>query len=191
MTYDAQTGASPALSRRSALKGFVTIAGAAVTLPVLGSLAGCSSAPASLEGLMPLVRSIADRVIPQTDTPGAIAAGVPDYVAAVFDAHFTADQQSDFASGLEAIAAFAKDEGVTSFDGAGTDQMDAALAKLAAGEGSSSASAAWSELRDMVIFGFYTSEEATQELSYEEIPGRYDACVPFAEVGKAWLDRGV
>lgn len=179
------------LSRRSALKGFVTIAGAAVTLPALGSLAACSSAPTSLEGLMPLVRGIADRIIPQTDTPGAVAAGVPDYVAAVFDAHFTADQQSDFAGGLEAIAAFAKDEGVTSFESADADKMDAALAKLAAGEGSGSANAAWNELRDMVIFGFYTSEEATQELSYEEIPGRYEACLPLSEVGRAWLDRGV
>ena len=47
------------------------------------------------------------------------------------------------------------------------------------------------QLRDLVIFGFYTSEAATSELSYEELPGRYDGCVPMAEIGRAWLDRGV
>ena len=179
------------LDRRSLLRGTVTVAGAAVTLPLMGSLAACSSAPTSLEGLMPLVRSMADRIIPQTDTPGAIAAGVPDYVAAVFGAHFTADQQSEFAGGLQAIAAFARDQGVTSFDDADTDKLDGVLAKLASGELQGGAKATWNQLRDMVIFGFYTAEEATQELSYEEIPGRYDGCVPLSEIGSAWLDRGV
>ena len=182
---------TPSLDRRSLLRGAVMVAGAAVALPLVGSLAGCSSVPSSLDSLMPLVRSMADRIIPQTDTPGAIAARVPEYVHAVFGAHFTADQQSDFAGGLEAIADFAHGEGLTSVDNVDQDELDAVLTKLASGEAKGEAVAAWNQLRDMVIFGFYTSEEATRELSYEEIPGRYDACLPLTEVGNAWLDRGV
>ncbi len=182
---------TPSLDRRSLLRGTVTVAGAAVTLPVLGSLAGCSPTPASLEGFMPVVRNLADRIIPQTDTPGAIAAGVPDYVAAVFAEHFTADQRSDFVGGLEAIAGFAKADDLNLADPQDTDRLDAVLTKLAEGEAKDGATATWNQLRDMVIFGFYTSETATQELSYEEIPGRYVACLPLEEVGNAWLDRGV
>lgn len=185
------TSHSTSLDRRSLLRGTVTIAGAAVALPLMGSLAGCSLAPSSLDGLMPLVRSLSDRIIPQTDTPGAIAARVPEYVQAVFGAHFTADQQTEFAGGLEAIAAFAQDEGLTSFDNVDQSKLDTVLTKLASGEATGEAVAAWNQLRNMVIFGFYTSEEATQELSYEEIPGRYEACLPLSEVGNAWLDRGV
>ena len=185
------TTETPSMDRRSLLRSTVMVAGAAVALPAMASLAGCSSAPPTLTSHQALITTIADRIIPQTDTPGAIAAGVPEYVAAVFGAHFTEDQQSNFAGGLQAIADFAEDEGVTSFENANADQMDAMLTKLASGEAGGSASAAWTQLRDMVIFGFYTSEEATQELSYEEIPGRYEACLPLAEVGNAWLDRGV
>lgn len=182
---------SPSLDRRAILRGTVTIAGTAVTLPLIGSLAGCNAAPASLANFMPLIRRIADRIIPETETPGAIAADVPGYVAAVFDAHFTAQQQSDFSAGLEAIADFAHTQGLAELETLETDELDAVLTKLASGEAEGAAPTAWQQLRDMVIFGFYTSEEATQELSYEQIPGRYEACVPFSEVGRAWLDRGV
>jgi hypothetical protein len=49
----------------------------------------------------------------------------------------------------------------------------------------------WRSLREITIFGYYTSEAATKELNFEELPGRYNGCVPMEEVGRAWLDRGV
>ena len=39
----------------------------------------------------------------------------------------------------------------------------------------------------MTVAGYYTSEVgATQELRWLAAPGRYDADVPLAEVGRAW-----
>jgi len=175
------------MDRRSLLHRSVTIAGVGVALPTFASLAGCSSVPATLEGRMALLGAIADRVIPETDTPGAITAKVPEYVAAVFDQHLTEDQQRDFASGLASIDALASD----GFANASPEQQDELLWALEDGNDDVPGRATWRQAREMTIFGFYTSEEATLELAYEEIPGRYDASKPFAEVGKAWLDRGV
>ena len=177
---------SPSINRRSLLRGSVTLAGAAIVLPSMASLAGCTSAVPSLAAHSALIEALVGRIIPTTETPGAIEAGVAQYVAAVFDQHLDDAQQSELVTGFDAIEALARAKGHKSFAAAGTAEQDAVLTQIAdAGE------PGWQALRDMVIFGFYTSEAATQELAYEEIPGRYDGCVPLAEVGSAWLERGV
>ena len=43
------------------------------------------------------------------------------------------------------------------------------------------------QLKEITLAGYYTSEAgATQELQWLAAPGRYDADVPLAEVGRAW-----
>ena len=177
------TATPHSIDRRALLRRTVTIAGAAVALPSLASLAGCT-APASFDDHIALVSAISERIIPATDTLGAIEAGVPAYIAAVFDQHFTAQQQSEFLAGLALI-------GDTGFADSAPAARDEILTRFANGGAGESGSAIFQQLRDLVIFGFYTSEAATSELSYEELPGRYDGCVPMAEIGRAWLDRGV
>lgn len=49
------------------------------------------------------------------------------------------------------------------------------------------APAFWPTFKRLVLVGYYTSEAgATEELRYEAVPGRYDGCLPVAEVGRAW-----
>lgn len=174
---------TPSTDRRAFIRGTVMIAGAAVTLPSIVGLAGCS-APPSIAEHMALISAVSNRIVPATDTPGAIAAKVPDYIAAVFDQHFTQDQQEAFLAGLKVLDA----EG---FADEASQRQDEILAEFASSPDGETESAIFQQLHDMTVFGFYTSEVATQELSYEEIPGRYDACVPLSEVGRAWLERGV
>jgi hypothetical protein len=46
---------------------------------------------------------------------------------------------------------------------------------------------AYRQLKELTLAGYYTSEPgATQELQWLAAPGRYDADVPFSEVGRAW-----
>lgn len=43
------------------------------------------------------------------------------------------------------------------------------------------------KMKELTLVGYYTSEiGATQELRHEPVPGRYDGCVPFSEIGRAW-----
>ena len=172
------------MDRRSLLRGSITLAGAAIVLPSLAGLAGCTSAPPTLANHMGLISAVSDRIIPATETGGALAAKVPDYIAAVFQDHFTQDQQREFVAGLEVLA----DAGI---EGAPPAQQDTILSGISKSDPADPGKAIFQQLRDMTLFGFYTSEIATQELAYEEIPGRYVGCVPLAEVGNAWLERGV
>ena len=185
------TTGSHSIDRRTALRGFVTIAGVAVILPSVATLGGCRATPATLEEHTVLLKAVVGRIIPKTDTPGAIEAGVPDYIAAVFEQHMTPEQQSDFTAGLGEIAALAKREGVSDLAAATPEAQDGVLGKLAGSADGTPGKDTWQQLRDMTLFGFYTSETATQELAYEEIPGRQIGCLPFEEIGRAWLDRGV
>jgi hypothetical protein len=42
-------------------------------------------------------------------------------------------------------------------------------------------------MKELTLLGYYSSEiGATRELRYARVPGRFDGCVPFATVGRAW-----
>lgn len=42
-------------------------------------------------------------------------------------------------------------------------------------------------MKELTLVGYYTSEVgATQELRHEPVPGRFDGCVPFAQIGRTW-----
>jgi hypothetical protein len=47
-----------------------------------------------------LVSAMAEGIIPQTDTPGAIGAGVPQFIALLFDEWMMPDEQENFRKGL-------------------------------------------------------------------------------------------
>ncbi len=182
---------NPMMDRRSALRGTALFAGTLVALPAMGTLGGCSApVPADISARMPLVSAMVDRIIPATDTPGALAAGVPDYVARVAQEFLTSEQRGELLDGLAAIATLANNTGLSSFESASEPEQDRVLTALIERPETDPAHRAWRQVRDLTVFGFYTSEAATQELAYEELPGRYEACLPLDDVGKAWLDRG-
>jgi hypothetical protein len=42
-------------------------------------------------------------------------------------------------------------------------------------------------LRDLTVLGYFTSEiGATQALTYVEVPGKFEACIPWSESDKAF-----
>ncbi len=180
------------INRRSALRGIVTVSGIVVALPLMGTIAGCTNGSnANLSERMELIDIVSNLIIPQTDTPGARAAGVPAYIEAVFTDHFTDEQQSNFTNGLDIFDDLASAKGADTFTAASEVVQKTVLTELDERTEDQTGHAIWRQLREITIFGFYTSEQAMQELSFEELPGRYNGCVPFEEVGRAWLDRGV
>lgn len=42
-------------------------------------------------------------------------------------------------------------------------------------------------MKELTLVGYYTSQVgATRELRYAQVPGRFDGCVPFATIARAW-----
>jgi hypothetical protein len=140
-----------------------------------------------------LIGLIADAIIPRTDTPGAIDAGVPAYLDAMMaswasDETKTAhrDQLRLIEARLEAIGAgdFAKLE-----DGPRRDAVAALDADAFDADPDSEVSRGYRQLKSLIASIYYTSEPgATEELHYLLAPGPWVADAPLSDIGKTWAE---
>ena len=169
----------PAIDRREALRRAALLLGGALSAPAIaGVLAGCQ-ARAAREGewtprvLTPeqaeLVAAIAEHIIPETDTPGARAVGVHRFIDAMLAESFSADERRRFLGGLRDVRAPVRR--------AQLEELDRAAVP----------GSFFHTMKDLTLLGYYTSEiGATRELRHEPVPGRFDGCVPLADIGRTW-----
>jgi gluconate 2-dehydrogenase gamma chain len=189
MSFDkTPQGDSLHLNRRSLMgaAAFVTLFGSALIAPLARAVeAGLTGGFApSRKILSPAQRAVleaaSERIVPTTDTPGAIAAGVPDYIEMMLVDFFTAPERDNFIKGLDALAAHS-----SGFAKARPADQDAALTALMTGKVTAAPADFWPSLRQMALTGYYTSETGvTVERSYLPVPGEYDGHYPYAKVGR-------
>ncbi len=145
-----------------------------------------------------LMRLVADLVIPDTDTPGAGAVGVGDFVLVAlahglegtrrppaadpsFAPYLRADGSLDHAGWLESRLG----EDWLSLPPARRHDRLAALD--AAAFSGDPAAAPWRAIKALILTGYYTSEVGgSQELNYELVPGRFDPKVPVTPETRAY-----
>jgi hypothetical protein len=147
-----------------------------------------------------MVSQLAELIIPTTDTPGAIAAGVPTFIDQIVSTWCTLQERRIFVAGLDALDAFCQTRYARAFVGCDTRQQALALAdteqhastyRSPYGGGifsdADEAAPFFYKLKQLTVLGYYTSEiGATQELRYEPVPGRYDGDVDFSALGRQW-----
>ena len=169
------------MKRRELLAGAGwAAAGAVWALVPRGAAASAAgvAAPAARDALL---ERLCDLVIPDSDTPGARAAGVPAFVALALQHGLAdaapADRQTlqrrldTDAGGVFLALDAARQQAVLAPLDAATFARDPAAA--AGGE------PAWRRIKALIVMGYYTSEVgATQELQYSLVPGRWDPDVP-------------
>lgn len=174
-------------SRRAVLQGFAALMTASLVQ------AGC--APKSSDGLFfhggeaEFLNALADTLIPEVDSPGAIKAGVP----ATFDAMMTGwaspEHRKEIRETLRSMAGdlkrrgdgdFVKAEPAARLKALEALDTDAFGARRDDYEG-------WREIKKLLVRIYYFSEPgATQELQYDANPGGWWPDLPLAEVGRTW-----
>lgn len=194
------------MNRRDALRGLATAAGASL-------LAGASMAELvavarkAREGMgqgaaaslltarqAATVGTLAEIVLPRTDTPGATDAGVTAFIDTMLAGWMEPGERDRFLAGIEQLDADAVARFGTGFIDAAQEQrtelvalMDGEVAALLQADRESSRSAAGPQaprhffyrFKQLTLVGFFTSEVgATQALPYHPYPGRWDPCVP-------------
>lgn len=132
-----------------------------------------------------LVATIADLIIPATDTPGARAAGVHQFIDLTLAEWYDAADRQRFLAGLADVDARAQAAHGAPFLRCTPAQQAAVLTaldeQLAAQRDAKTApdKPFFQMLKGLTLVGYYTSEiGATQELHSQIVPGRYDACAP-------------
>lgn len=121
-------------------------------------------------GQSTLVRDLAETILPRTDTPGALDAGVPEFIERIVAWWDTADERDRFIRGLAAIQARLA---------AGPRAEVLAALDAAASREPGSAEEAWARLKSMTVYGYFTSKLVQEDVLHTVIiPGRFDGCVP-------------
>lgn len=146
-----------------------------------------------------LLTAIADTIVPVTDTPGAVAAGVPAKVDYMIAKWASAERRKDLIGALGAIDKMAMTQtrkGFAALKPAKRKELllvhdAAALKPVPAAPGSKTGLAAlmgggpsvvdpgYSKLKELIVTSYYNSEIAmTQEIIYEHVPGGYTPSIP-------------
>jgi Gluconate 2-dehydrogenase subunit 3 len=144
------------------------------------------------------VTAIAEMIVPETDTPGAKAVRVNEFIDHIVADWYSAEDRARFLAGLAEVDTRTQKLFQKDFVDASAAQQAEILRAL--GEEMAGAAEAVADgprgyrgalpvpddefyfmFRQLVLTGYFTSEAGfSQQLHEEIIPGRFDGCAPFA-----------
>jgi hypothetical protein len=176
------------LDRRELLAGAAALLGAEIAAPLARALAA-DSVPgftASQAQFTPdqrtLVAAISERIIPTTDTPGAIAAGVPAFIEMMLADWYAPQDRDNFLNGMGVLNGYSWTQHEKPFAALTPDLQDAILTGATHFAGDF-----FAHCRQLVVLGYYTSEiGCKQERVYVPVPGHYDGKYPYADVRRVF-----
>ncbi|MGH7494790.1 MAG: gluconate 2-dehydrogenase subunit 3 family protein [bacterium] len=186
------------MNRREAIQHVALLLGGAVSAPVLHTvLSGYQPktpwAPRALNAEQDkIVTIIADMIIPATDTPGAQAVQVNQFMDLLLAEWFKPEDRDRFMAGFSELDARCRKLCNKRFLEASPEERAELLTKLDAEAIEARLADAkdtpfFGMLKGMTLAGYYTSEVGmTQELHYDPTPGYFDGCIPFSQIGRPW-----
>jgi gluconate 2-dehydrogenase gamma chain len=183
------------MNRREAIQRAALLLGVAISPSILQGVLHAQT-PAAAAGAKPqfltaahfaTASAIAERILPRTDTPGAIDVGVPAFIDLMAGKFMTDTERRTFTAGLADVEAKSNATHRASFAQLTVAQQDTLL-KAMADAAQKQSGTFFHQIKELTILGYFTSEPVGKNVThYEPIPGRYQGCIPLAEVGnRAW-----
>ena len=134
------------------------------------------------------IATIAELIIPKTDTPGARDAGVPAFIDVMLAEWGDDEQRQMFTTGLANVDERSRTAFGKEFIGCTPQQqseilqdLDYELARLRDAKSDTSKNF-FGAMKWLTLTGYYTSEVgSTSELHYRVVPGRYEPCYPLEQ----------
>jgi gluconate 2-dehydrogenase gamma chain len=175
------------LNRRAMLLGAVVLIGGAAGLARFArkSAPDAGAGPVFSTDQFALLEQAADVIIPTTDTPGAIAAGVPEFIRKMLTQWGSRESRAEVVEVLEAIEKAAWAEfGAAFLELPAKRRLD--VMRVLDAERLGRHDPAYGKFKYLVLVGYYQSEiGATQELRFELVPGAWRSNLPLSEVGRS------
>ena len=195
------------MKRRESLKNIVLLGGTvALSGSFLSLLQSCkeqaklSWKPRFLSGKhAQLVSSLVDTLLPKTDTPGGLDVKVDVFIDLVYD------QMLDEATQKQIVAAMDQfNEKCVSKAGDVFANLDAKQKKTilmeeeanspqfgrsvwGKGVGEQPDPGFYRSFKGLAVQGYFTSAEVGKNVTaYDPVPGPFQGCIPFSDVGKVW-----
>jgi len=147
-----------------------------------------------------IVAAMAEIIIPRTDTPGAVDAGVPNFIELMAADWFNEEERAIFEAGLADIETRIPGQYGAPFDRLDTETQLAIMEALE----SDASDSPWydfgnvqrefisdapfiCQMKELTIWGFFTSEAgARQVLRYNPMPMRFDGDTPLSPDDSSW-----
>lgn len=187
------------MKRRDAIKSASLLLGYTMAVGTSAAILGGCKAEAKID-YKPEILSIdqlkdvmhlAERIIPQTNTPGAMAAGVHTFIDQTVSRFWEKEDQDKLLAGLSAFGKKIKADTGKSFYELEPATQDNIVTELAKEEGEKTL---FKTMRELTVSGFFTSELGqTEVLNYLPVPGPYQGCVDYipgttmdSTHGKGW-----
>jgi Gluconate 2-dehydrogenase subunit 3 len=129
------------------------------------------------------VGAVADAMIPETDTPGAMSAGVVDFVGFMLGNWFSAEECGQFMDGMAALDALSREKYGVDFASCGKNDQTILLTvlereALEANSGLLDPKAFIARIKLLILTGYYTSEVgASVELDNRMIFPSFEGCI--------------
>jgi len=192
------------MDRREALQRVAWLMGGALSASALLAIRDGYSATPSASNDKPgflgpaqaiVVSTVAAIIVPRTDTPGAIDAGVPGFIDSVLRDVYTEDERNRYITGLTAFEAAAQAEHGGKFVALERPQQVALVRKFHDAAVAEERAFHRPHVRfqrpfllmtkELTLLGFFTSQVgATKVLQYAAVPGAYHGCVPLKQAGE-------
>lgn len=190
------------MDRREAIKRTSLLLGGALSASAItGIMQGCqptgaldwepvflSSEEASL------VTSIADCILPATDTPSASDVFVPEFIDLMLQEVYSSAEQNHFTTGLKALEKKSQEQNQKPFGKSSITEQTAVLTDLetAAASQTGSGKPFIHMIKELTLLGYFTSDKIMQEvLSYNPVPGQYEGCVDMEPDAVVSVDNNV
>lgn len=171
------------MQRRTALKNLLMIAGGTLLLPSCVHDDKKVSVP--LDHLKitgdqeELLAQIAETIIPATDTPGAKALGVHQFVLTMIDDCTEKEKQDDFMQGLDEVNDLSKKHYGNLFMKCTPQQQTELLSRIDKKEFEGKVAKFFPAMKGLTIQGYTKSKYVMSNLLvYELVPGRFHGSYP-------------
>jgi Gluconate 2-dehydrogenase subunit 3 len=128
-----------------------------------------------------LVTTIAEMIIPETDTPGATSVKVPEFIDLILTDWASDDERATFLAGLRDIDVRASAMGSTRFVALPPAKKVELVTALDAARGDKTgAGLAFARLKALTVYGYFTSSRVEEEiLKVRMFFNGYEGNVPF------------
>lgn len=189
------------MNRRDALNRVAIILGGSV-VGGAAFLEGCrqSDKVAAAVGLpmspetIAFLDEVAETIIPTTNTPGAKAAKVGNFMQTMVTDCYEEKDQKVFLDGITAIDKACEKAHGHGFMKASPEHRKEILTAIdkeqkayAESKKEGDPSHYFALMKQLTLLGYFTSEiGATQALRYVAVPGKYEGCIPYTKGDKAW-----
>ncbi len=121
------------------------------------------------------ISALAELILPRTETPGAIDAGVPDFVELMLSDWYTPEEREPVVQGLADLDAASREAFGRDFVDGSRDQQTEVFAATEGGE-------FFGFFRRLVVLGYVTSEPGLKALGdYRHMTGSYNGDVPVSQ----------